>query len=123
MLLLFSRSVQLLATPWTAPCQASLSFAVSRSVLKPISIESVIPPKCFIVCHPLLLLPSIFPSITVFSNESSFHIRWLRWLSSKYPQTINGEECMERRELSYTVGGNVNRHSCYGEQYGGSLRN
>jgi len=87
------------------------------------SIESVIPPNCFVICCPLLLLPSIFSSIRVFSNESAFHIRWLRWLSPKNPQTINGEEYMERRELSYIVGGNVDWHSHYGEQYGGFLRN
>ena len=67
--------VQLITTPWTAACQVSLSFTISQSLLKLISIESVMPSKHLILCHPLLLLPSIFPSIRVFSNESVLHIR------------------------------------------------
>ena len=61
--------VQLFVTPWTVAHQASLSVTNSRSLLKLMSIESVVPSKHFILCHPLLLLPSIFPSIMVFSNE------------------------------------------------------
>ena len=68
--------VQLFATPWTIAQQASLSIANSRSLLKLMSIESVMPSRDIILCHPLLLLPSIFPSIRVFSNESVLHIRW-----------------------------------------------
>ena len=68
--------VQLFATPWTAARQASLSITNSQSVLKLMSIESVMPPNHLIRCHPLLLLPSIFPSIRVFSNESVLCIRW-----------------------------------------------
>ena len=68
--------VQLFATPWTAVHQASLSITNSRSPLKLMSIESVMPSNCLILCHPLLLLPSIFPSIRVFSNESVLCIRW-----------------------------------------------
>ena len=68
--------VQLFATPWTAAHQASLSFTNSRSLLKLMSTESVMPCNHLIFCHPLLLLPSIFPRIRVFSNESVFHIRW-----------------------------------------------
>ena len=64
------------AAPWTAACQASLSFIVSWSLLKFMSIESVMPSSHLILCRPLLLLPSIFPSITLFSNESVLHIRW-----------------------------------------------
>ena len=67
--------VQLFVTPWTAAHQASLSFTNSRSLLKLMSIESVMPSNHLILC-PLLLLPSIFPSIRVFSNESALHIRW-----------------------------------------------
>ena len=67
--------VQLFATPWTAARQASLSFTISQSLLKPMSIELVMPPNHLILCHPLLLLPSIFPSIRVFSNESALVIR------------------------------------------------
>ena len=68
--------VRLFATPWTAACQASLSITNSQSLLKLMSIESVIPSSHLILCHPLLLLPSIFPSIRVFSNESVLPIRW-----------------------------------------------
>ena len=63
------------ATPWTAACQASMSF-VSQSLLKLMSIESVMPSNHLIPCGPLLLLPSIFPSLGVFSNESALCIRW-----------------------------------------------
>ena len=81
LLSLFS-SVQLLsrvwpfATPWTAACQASLFITNSWSPPKPMSIESVMPSNHLIPCRPLLLLPSIFPSIRVFSNESALHSRW-----------------------------------------------
>ena len=68
--------VQLFATPWTAARQASLSITNSQSLLKLMSIESVMPSHQLILCHPLLLLPSIFPSIRVFSNESVLYIRW-----------------------------------------------
>ena len=64
--------VQLFATPWTAAHQASLSITNSQSLLKLISIELVIPSDHLIICHPLLLPPSIFPSIRIFSNESVF---------------------------------------------------
>ena len=67
--------VQLFATPWTAR-QASLSITNSQSLLKPMSIELVMPSNHLILCHPLLLLPSIFPRIRVFSNESVLYIRW-----------------------------------------------
>ena len=73
--------VQLFVTPWTAAHQASLSFTVSRSLLKFMSIESVMLSKQLILCHPLLLLPSIFPSIRVFSNESTLSIRWPKYWS------------------------------------------
>ena len=70
------RCVRLLATPWTAARQASLSITKSRSPPEPMSIESVMPSNHLILCCPLLLLPSIFPSIRVFSSESALHIRW-----------------------------------------------
>ena len=74
--LLFSCSVvSYSATPWTAVHQALLSF-ISWSLLKLMSIESVMPSNHLILCHPLLLLPSVFPSIRIFSNESALHIRW-----------------------------------------------
>ena len=66
----------LLATPWTAACQASLSITSSWSLLKLISIESVMPSSHLILCCPLLLLPSIYPNIRAFSNESVLHIKW-----------------------------------------------
>ena len=69
--------VRLFATPWIAARQASLSITISRSLRKLMSIESVMPSNHLILCRPLLLLPSIFPSIRVFSNESVLHIRWL----------------------------------------------
>ena len=71
--------VQLFATPSTAACQASLSFTILLSLLKLMSIESVMPSNYLVRCCPLLLLPSIFPSIRVFSNESALHIRWPKY--------------------------------------------
>ena len=71
--------VQLFVTPWTAACQASLSITNSRSLLKLMSIESVMPSNHFILCHPLLHLPSVFPSIRVFSSESVLRIRWPKY--------------------------------------------
>ena len=68
--------VQLFVTPWTVACQTSLSITNSQSLLKLMSIVPVMPSNHLIFCHPLLLLPSIFPSIRVFSNESALHIRW-----------------------------------------------
>ena len=68
--------VQLFTTPWTGAHQASLSITNSQSLLKPMSIEMVMPSNHLIFCHPLLLLSSVFPSIRVFSNESVLHIRW-----------------------------------------------
>ena len=76
--------VQLFATPWTAACQASLSIINSRSLLKLMSIESVMPSGHLILCHPLLLLPSIFPIIRVFSNESALCIRWPKYWSFSF---------------------------------------
>jgi len=73
--------VRLFVTPWTAARQASLSCTISQSLLRLISIESVISSNHLILCHPLLLLPSIFPSIRVFSNESTLHIRWSKYWS------------------------------------------
>ena len=71
----------LLETPWTAAHQASLSFTISHSLLKLMSIESEMPSNHLILCHPLLLPPSIFPGITVFSNESALCIRWPKYWS------------------------------------------
>ena len=71
--------VRLFATPWTAAHQAFLSISNSQSLLKLMSIELVIPSNHLILCCPLLLLPSIFPNIRVFSNESVLHIRWSKY--------------------------------------------
>ena len=76
--------VWLLATPWTVACQASLSFTLSQSLLKLVSIESVMSSNHLILCHPLLLLPSIFPSIKVFSNELVLHISWSKHWSFSF---------------------------------------
>ena len=87
--------VRLFATPWTAARQASLSITNSRSPPKPMSIGSVMPSNHLILCRPLLLLPSIFPSIRVFSSESVLHIRWPKYWSfsispsSKHPGLIS----------------------------------
>ena len=76
--------VRLLVTPWTAACQAVLSITNSWSLLKLTSIESVIPSNHLILCRPLLLLSSIFPSIRVFSNESVLHIKWPKYWSFSF---------------------------------------
>ena len=76
--------VRFLVTPWTAACQASLSITNFRSLLKFMAIESVTLSNHLILCHPLLLPPSIFPSIRVFSNESVLHIRWSKYWSFSF---------------------------------------
>ena len=83
----FSSVAQLcltLVTPWTAAGQASLSITYSWSQPKPMSIESVMPSNHLILCCPLLLLPSIFPNIRIFSNESALHIRWPNYWSFSF---------------------------------------
>ena len=76
--------VRLFATPWTAACHPSLSIISSRSLLKLMSMESVMTPKNPILCRPLLLLPSIILSIRVFSNKSVLHIRWPKYWSFSF---------------------------------------
>ena len=83
--------VRLFVTPWTIACQASLSITNSQSSPKPMSIESVMPSKHLILCRPLLLLPSIFPSITVFSNESALHIKWPKYWSFSFNTSPSNE--------------------------------
>ena len=78
------RCVWLFVTPWTTACQASVSITNSRSPTKPVSTESVMPSNHLILCHPLLLLPSIFPSIRVFANESVLCIRWPKYWSFSF---------------------------------------
>ena len=83
--------VWLFATPRTAACQASLSFIISQSLLKLMSIESVMPSNHLFLCYPLRLLPSIFPSIRVFSNESGLHIRWPKYWSFSFSISHSSE--------------------------------
>ena len=71
-------------TPWTSACQTSLSFTNSWSLLKLVSVELVMPSNHLILCHPLLLPPSITPSIRAFSDESVLHIRWPKYWSFSY---------------------------------------
>ena len=95
--------VQLSVTPWTAARQASLSFTVSRSLLKLMPIESVMPSNRPILCRPLLLLPSIFPSIRVFSNELALHVRWPKY------------SCPANRFISTIFAHSI--HTCINIQY------
>ena len=81
--------VLLFATPWTIARQASLSFTISPSLLKLMSIELVMPSSHLVLCHPLLLLPFIFSSIRVFSSELAFHIRWPKYWSLSFSFTIS----------------------------------
>ena len=83
--------VRLFATPWTAARQASRSITNSQSLLKLMSFESVMPSNHLILCHPLLLLPSIFPSIRVFLNESVLHIRWPKYCSLSFSISPSSE--------------------------------
>ena len=89
--------IRLFATPWTAARQATLSITNSWSLPKLMSIELMMPSNYLILCHPLLLQPSIFPSIRVFSNESTVHMRWPKYwsfslntsTSNEYPELIS----------------------------------
>ena len=83
--------VRLFVTPWTAARQASLSITNSWSLRKPMSIDSVMPSNLLILCRPLFLLPSIFPSIRVFSNESALRIRWPKYWSFSFSISRSNE--------------------------------
>ena len=83
--------VRLFVTPWTAACQASLSITNSRSLPKPMSIEVMMPSNHLTLCCPLLLLPSIFPSIRVFSNESALRIWWAKYWSFSFNISTSNE--------------------------------
>ena len=83
--------VQCFVTSWIAACQASLSFIISKRLLKLTSIESVMPFNHLILCHPLLLLPSIFPSIRVFSSESALLIKWPKYWSFSFSISPSNE--------------------------------
>ena len=103
--------VQLFVTPWTVARQASLSITNSQNSPKPMSIESVMPSSHLILCHPLLLLPSIFPSIRVFSNESALHIRWPKYWSFSFNISPSNEGLS--RVFSNTT---VQNHQFFGAQ-------
>ena len=88
--MLFSHSVMSdSVTPWTAACPASLSLTISRSFLQIMSIESVMPSNHLILCRALLLLPLIFPSIRVFSNESALHIMWPKYWRFRFSISLS----------------------------------
>ena len=83
--------IQLFETPWTAACQASLSFTISQSLLKLMPVESVMLSNHLILCCPLLLLPSVFPSIRVFSDKSTLPIRWPKYCSFSFSISPSNE--------------------------------
>ena len=88
---LFAKSCPTFVTPWTAAHQSSLSFTVSQRLLKLMSIESIMPSNHLILCRPLLLPPSIFPSTGVFSNEPVLHIRWPQYQSFSFSISPSNE--------------------------------
>ena len=92
--------VQLFETPWTAACQASLSITSSQSLHKLLSIESVMPSNHLVLCHPLPLLPSIFPSIKVFSNKSGLHIRLSKYWNFSFSNSPSNEYS---RQISFQM--------------------
>ena len=119
-------SVQLLspirffATPQTAALQASLSITNSWNLLKHMSFESVVPSNHLILCHPLLLLPSVFPSISVFSNESALHIRWPKYWSFSFSIGPSNEysglisfriDCLDLLVVQRTLKNHLQHHS------------
>ena len=112
--------VQLFEIPWTAAHQAHLSFTISQNVLKFTSIESVMPSNHLILCCPLLLLPSIFPSIRVFANESVLHIRWPKYWSFSFSISPSSEysglisfrmDCLDLLSVQGTLKSLLQNHS------------
>ena len=117
--------VQLFATPWTAACQASLYITNSRSLPKLMSNKLVMPSNHLILCYPLLLLPSIFPSISVFSNESALHIRWPKYWSfsfninpsNEHPGLISFRmDWLDLLAVQGTLNTTVRKHQFFGAQ-------
>ena len=110
--------VRLFVTPWTAACQASRSITISRILLKLMSIELEMPSRHLILCHPLLLLPSVIPSIRVFSNDSALHIRWPKyWHFSFSISPSNGLISLQSKGLSRVFSNTtVQKHQCFGTQ-------
>ena len=92
--------IQLFVFPWAAACQTSLSFVIYLSLLKLVSIESVMPSNTLILCCLLLLLPAIFPSIRVFSNELAFHIRWPEYWSFSFSISLSLSLSLSLNEYS-----------------------
>ena len=116
------------ATPWTAACQASLSFTISQRLLKLMSIELMMPSNHFSLCRPLLQ-PSIFPSIRVFSNESALHSRWPKYWSFSFSISPSNEhlglvsfridwfDLLAVQRLSRIFSSTtVQKHQCFGAQ-------
>ena len=112
--------VRLFVTPWTSARQASLSIANSRSLLKIMSIESVMPSNHLIFCHPLFLLPSIFSNIRVFSNESVLHIRWPKYWNFSFTIRTSNEysgrisfrmDCLDLLAVQGTLKSLLSHHS------------
>ena len=112
--------VRLFVTQWTTARQASLSITNSRSPPKPMSIELVMPSNHLILCHPLLLLPSIFPSISVFSNESALYFRWPKYWSfsfnispsNEHPELISFRmDCLDLLVVQGTLKSLLQHHS------------
>ena len=120
--------VQLFETPWTAACQASLSFTISWSSLKLMSIESVMPSSYLILYPPLLVLPSIFPSIRVFFSESTLCIRWSKYWRFSFSINTSNEtrlisfriDCFHllavQRTLRISSSTTVQKHQFFGTQ-------
>ena len=112
--------VQLFANPWTTACQASLSFTISQSLLKLMSIELVMPSNHLILCHPLLLLPSIFPSIRIFSKGLALRITWPKYWSFSFSISPSNEysglisfriDCLDLLAVQGTLKSLLQHHS------------
>ena len=112
--------VQLFVTPWTTACQAFLSITNSWSSPKPMSIELVVPSNHLILCHPILLLPSVFPSIGVFSNESTLRVRWPKYWSFSFNISPSNEysgvisfrmDCLDLLAVQGTLKSLLQHHS------------
>ena len=120
--------VQLFATLWISACQASLSFTISRSLLRLMSIESMMPLKFLVLCHLLLLLPSIFCSIRVFASELALHIRWSKYRSFSFsishsnhiqdwfPLGLTGLISLQSKGLSRVFNTTIQKHQFFGAQ-------
>ena len=116
--------------PWTAARQASLSITNSQSLLKLMSIASVMPSNHLILCHPLLLLPSIFPSVRVFSNEPVLHIRWPKYWSFSFSISPSNEysgliffrmDWLEILTIQWTLKSLLQHHSSKHQFFGTQL--